>query len=317
MLCMQAWLTPAKVRSISAAPLEGKAPHSPPTGLCSFPESSYRTPDNNMCRAKDDPVKASLAHQCFPTEGKQGSTAASEDTVWQIEAQQLSFQVNLNDTGSPYNAKQPHIGDRSSKAASEETHSIASVSCSTARPPYRKETTGMASIADGHSSQGSASDAEAPNIPGTAAGSCSKANKAVIANSTLRNSPLSSAHEIVSVMADDAFSKTSKAASADMAGQRCTEQESTLSPIQSPCTPADSMIMQAKPAAFHSDRDSLDPFLTRHMCLQQLEALRGQGYKEVGVCGPELPLPFHLPSRAVKYSQALPSWHERPSCSLR
>ena len=323
---MQAWLTPANARTVIAAPIPGQARHNPLTGLGKFPESTYRTPDNQY-RAEDNPAGSSLNYQQILNEKKQGSTSACDDTVWQIKAQQLSFQVNQSDTNSPYNdAKQPQLHDHSNIAASEETCTIASALCSTDSPPYHTESAaGKVNIADGHSSHGRASNAEAPHVPVAGHGACSKLSTLAVAHNILEDSTLDAAAQSVSAMVDDAFSKTSRTASASNAGQKCERQGSFSIPIPSPCTPASSTIKQSKPATFHSNRNSLDPFLTRHMCLQQLEALWGQEPMEVGVPGPWLPLPWQLPFRSPavhavslgKCLQPAPSCWQSPFWSPR
>ena len=219
----------------------------------------------------------------------QDSTAACDDTGWQIKAQQLSFQVKRSDTDSLYtDTKQPYTGNHSDTAG--DSYSSASASCSTANPSYQ---TGSAanrvSIVDVYSCHESATGAEAPYATVAGEGACSKASTEAAANNLLNrleDSPLQSCAQSVSVMVDNAFSKT---ASASSAGQDHPKLGSVSVPTRSPCTTADSTSRHSKPAAFHLNRDSLDPFLTRHMCLQQLEALRGHGSAEVGVSGLGLP----------------------------
>ena len=285
-LGMQAWLTPAKVSSIIAAPKSGHTQDSPLTGVGKFPESSYRTPDNNKYRSEDCPANPSLTHLGISNEGMQGSTAACDDTRWQIKAQQLSLQVNQSDTDSLYtDTEQPHTGNHSDIA--EEKNSSAPVSCSTAKPLYQTgSAAGKVSIVAGHSCQGHATSAEAYHAPIAGDGARSKASMVAVANSRPEDSPLKSSAEFASIMVDNAFSKT---ASASSAWQNYLKQRSISFPMRSPCMTADSTSRQSKPAAFHLNRDSLDPFLTRHMCLQQLEAFWGHGSEQVGVSGLWLP----------------------------
>ena len=289
---MQAWLTPSKAKTIITPPISGQAQHSPLTGLGKFPEGSNMTPDNKN-RAEDNPAQSSVQYEHIVNKKEQGSMSPCDDTVWQIKAQQLSVQVNHSDTKDPCNdAKQPHLRGRTNIGACEEAHPVTSVSCSKDSPLYHTEcAAGKSSIADGHSSQGSASYVEAPHIPEAGDKACSKASISAFGKTRLEDRPLKSTSQAVSAMADTAFSKTYRIPSASSAGHSCPGQERILSPMRSPCTPAGSTIKQYKPAASCSDRDSLEPFLTRHVCLQQLEALWGQESIEVGVSDPWLALP--------------------------
>ena len=285
-LGMQAWLTPAKVSRIIAAPKSGHTQDSPLTGVGKFPESSYRTPDNNKYRSEDCPANTFLTPLDIYNEGMQGSTAACDDTRWQIKAQQQSLQVNQSDTDSLYtDTEQPHTGNHSDIA--EEKNSSAPVSCSTAKPSYQTgRAAGKVSIVAGHSCQGHATSAEAYHAPIAGDAARSKASMVAVANSRPKDSPLKSSAEFASIIVDNAFSKT---ASASSAWQNYLKQRSISFPMRSPCMTADSTSRQSKPAAFHLNRDSLDPFLTRHMCLQQLEAFWGHGSEQVGVSGLWLP----------------------------
>ena len=279
---MQAWLTPAKVSSIIATPHPSHAQHSPLTGVGKFPESSYRAPDNTKYRAEGCPARLPLTHLRTSNEGMQGSTAACDDTGWQIKAQQLSLQVNQSGTDSLYtDTKQPHTGDHSNIA--EERCSSAPASCSTANPSCQTgAAAGKFSTVDSNGSQGIATCAEAYHPPAAGDSACSTASMIAVANNGLEDSPLKPSAQCVSVMEDNACSKTAPTSSA---GRTHLKRGSVPFPMHSPCKTADSMPRQSQQAAFHLNRDSLDPFFTRHMCLQQLETLWGNKSEEVGVSG--------------------------------